>query len=118
MTPEDHIEEVLAHLAEGRIFPDVAPINTATPYITYQVVGGEPMNFLSGDRPNKQHVRVQINCWAGARERAEASELSMLVEDALRSAIALQAEVVSGRVSTYDEETDLRGTMQDFSIFC
>lgn len=118
MTPEDHIEQVLAHLAEGRIFPDVAPPNTATPYITFQVVGGEPMNFLSGDRPNKQHVRIQINCWAGARERAEASELSMLVEDALRSAIALQVEVVSGRVSTYDEEIDLRGTMQDFMLFC
>ena len=118
MTPEDHIEVVLAHLAGGRLYPDVAPLSTETPYITYQVVGGEPMNFLSGDRPTKQHVRMQVNCWAGADERAEVSELAKLVEDALRSATELQVEVVSGRTSTYDEETDSRGTMQDFMLFC
>jgi hypothetical protein len=103
VTPEDHIEVVLAHLADGRLYPDVAPLSTDTPYITYQVVGGEPMNFLSGDRPAKQHVRMQVNCWAGADER---------------SATELQVEVVSGRTSTYDEETDSRGTMQDFMLFC
>ena len=42
----------------------------------------------------------------------------MLVEDALRSATALQVEVASGRVATYDEGTNLRGTMQDFMLFC
>jgi hypothetical protein len=118
VTPEDHIDGVLAHLADGRVYPDVAPLDTDTPYITYQVAGGEPINFLSGDRPDKQFVRMQVNCWAGADERAEVSELAKLVEDALRSATELQVEVVSGRTSTYDEETDSRGTMQDFMLFC
>ena len=116
MTPEDYIDAVLQHLAGGRVFPDVAPLDTVKPYITYQVVGGEPMNFLSGDRPNKQHVRMQVNVWAS--HRIEASEVGMLVEDALRSATALQVEVASGRVATYDEETDSRGIMQDFMLFC
>ncbi|MBD8654119.1 DUF3168 domain-containing protein [Oxalobacteraceae sp. CFBP 13730] len=116
MTAEDHIDGVLAHLADGRVYPDVAPLGTDTPYITYQVVGGEPINFLSGDRPDKQFVRMQVNVWS--KHRAEAAEISMLVEDALRSATALQVEVVSGRTSTYDEETDSRGTMQDFMLFC
>jgi len=116
MTPEDHIDAALQHLAEGRIFPDVAPLDTAKPYITYQAVGGEPMNFLSGDHPSKQHVRMQINVWS--ERRIEASEIGMLVEDALRSLTALQVEVASGRVATYDEEADLRGVMQDFMLFC
>jgi len=116
MTAEDHIDAVLAHLADGRIFPDVAPLGTLTPYITYQAVGGEPMNFLSGDRPDKQHVRIQVNVWS--ERRNEASEIGMLVEDALRSAAELQVEVASGRVATYDEETNLRGTMQDFTLYC
>lgn len=116
MTPEDHIDGVLAHLVDGRVYPDVAPLDTDTPYITYQVVGGEPINFLSGDRPDKQLVRMQVNVWS--ERRAEASEVGMLVEDALRSATALQVEVVSGRMSTYDEETDTRGTLQDFMLFC
>jgi len=116
VTPEDHIDGVLARLADGRVYPDVAPLGTDTPYITYQVVGGEPINFLSGDRPDKQFVRMQVNVWS--KRRAEAAEISMLVEDALRSATELQVEVVSGRTSTYDEETDSRGTMQDFMLFC
>lgn len=117
MTPEDHIDITLQHLAGGRVFPDVAPLNTERPFITYQAVGGEPINLLTGEKPEKQPHRMQVNCWA--EHRVEASELGMLVEDALRSAgDSLQTEVLNGRVSTYDEETDLRGTMQDFMIFC
>ena len=117
MTPEDHIDAVLQHLAGGRVFPDVAPLNTERPFITYQAVGGAPINLLTGEKPTKQPHRMQVNCWAA--QRIEASELGMLVEDALRSAgNALQTEVLTGRVATYDEETDLRGTMQDFQIFC
>ena len=116
MTPEEHVHSALSNLAGGRIFPDLAEVDTPTPYITYQVVGGEPINFLSGERPDKQFVRMQVNVWSD--RRAEAAEISMLVEDALRSATALQVEVVSGRTSTYDEETDSRGPMQDFMLFC
>ena len=116
MTPEDHIDAVLQHLAGGRVFPDVAPLNTERPFITYQAVGGAPENYLSGDRPGKQQVRMQVNVWA--ERRAEASELGMLVEDAMRSATDLLVEVITGRTATYDEETDLRGVMQDFSMYC
>jgi len=116
MTPEEHIDSVLQHLAGGRVFPDVAPEKTETPYITYQAVGGAPVNFLSGDQPDKQPVRMQVNCWASTR--IEASELGAQVEQAMRAAIALQVEVDSSRVATFDETTNYRGTMQDFQIFC
>jgi len=116
MTPEEHIYQVLLGLAGGRVFPDIAPLDTVKPYVTFQSVGGAPTNYLSGDRPDKQHVRMQVNVWA--ERRMEASELGMLVEDAMRSANHLQVEVLTGRVATYDEPTNLRGTMQDFSLFC
>lgn len=115
MTPEEHIDSVLQHLAGSRVFPDVAPEKTATPYITYQAVGGAPVNFLSGDQPDKQPVRMQVNCWASTR--IEASELGAQVEQAMRAATELQVEVAAGRVATFDETTNYRGTMQDFSIW-
>lgn len=116
MTPEDHIDAVLQHLAGGRIFPDVAPLNTERPFITYQRVGGTPDEYLSGDRAEKRYRRFQVNVWAV--HRAEASDLGMLTEDALRSATYLQVEVLTELTATYDEDTDLRGFMQDFNLFC
>jgi hypothetical protein len=115
MTIEEMIYAVLRGLAGGRVFPDVAPENTATPYITYQAVGGEVMNFLSGDRPDKALTRMQINVWS--ETRIEASALGAQVEDAVRAAVNLQPQVLTGRVATYDETTQYRGTMQDFNLF-
>jgi hypothetical protein len=114
MTIEAEVCAVLQHLAGGQIFPDVAPEGTPVPYITYQAVGGEPINFISGDKPGKTNTRMQVNVWAATR--LEASALAELVEDALRSAADLQPEVLTGRVATYDETTKYRGTMQDFSL--
>lgn len=115
MTIEAQVYEALKDLFDGRLFPDFAPDNTATPYGTYQAVGGEPINFLSGDRPGRTNTRMQVNVWAATR--IEASELGAQVEDALRATAVLQTEVLTGRIATYDEVTQLRGTMQDFSLY-
>jgi hypothetical protein len=115
MTIEAEVYAALQGLAGGRVFPDVAPENTAVPYITYQAVGGEPVNFLSGEAPGKTNARMQINVWA--KTRIEASELGAQVEDAIRAATHLQPEVLTGRVATYDETTQYRGTMQDVSLW-
>lgn len=115
MTIEAQVYAVLKVLAGGRVFPDVAPEDTLTPYITYQAVGGEPVNFLSGEAPGKANARMQVNVWASTR--IEASELGAQVEDVMRAAVNLQPEVLTGRVATYDETTTYRGTMQDFSLW-
>jgi hypothetical protein len=115
MTIEAEVLVALQGLAGGQVFPDVAPESTSVPYITYQAVGGEPINFLSGDRPGKTNARIQVNVWA--KTRLEASELGEQVEDAIRAAVDLQPEVLTGRVATYDEATRYRGTMQDFSCW-
>ena len=116
MTPEDYIDGLLAPLVAGRVFPDVAPQGATVPYITYQAVGGDPINFLTGEAPDKSNTRMQVNVWAATR--LEAAELGSQVEAAVRSAAQLQPEVLTGRVATYDDLTLHRGTMQDFSLFC
>lgn len=115
MTIEELVFQALGDLAGGRIFPDFAPADTPTPYITYQVVGGAPLNFLTGDKPGKSNARVQISCWS--QNRIEASNLGAQIEDAIRESTLLQPEVVTGRSSTFDEETQYRGSTQDFSLF-
>lgn len=116
MTPEALIYAALQHLAGGRVLPDFAPEGTEAPFIIYQVVGGEPINYLTGEQPDKQKVRMQVSVWAGL-DRIEASELGQQVEEAIRAATDLQPEVASGRIATYDEDTKARGTRQDFYIF-
>lgn len=97
------------------MFPDFAPQGTQTPYITYQAVGGEPIDMLDGTIPDKTNVRMQINVWSTSR--IEASELGAQVELTIRQQVALQPTVLTGRVATLDEETLYRGTMQDFNLF-
>ena len=117
MTAEALIYDALKHLAGGRVLPDFAPENTAAPFIVYQAVGGEPINYITGEQPDKQRVRMQVSVWAG-ESRIEASTLGQQVEAAIRAATAMQPEVASGRVATYDEETRSRGTRQDFYLLC
>lgn len=116
MTPEEHIAAALRHLAGGRVFPDVAEPDTTTPYITYQVTGGEPVTFISDDIPDKQNLHIQVRVWS--RRREEASHIGAQAERALLAAASLQADVLTCRIASYDETTQYRGTTQDFQLFC
>ena len=40
-----------------RVFPDVAPLSTARPYITYQQIGGQSLRFVEGTAADKRHHR-------------------------------------------------------------
>lgn len=115
MSIEAQVYAALQALAGGNVYPDVAPENTPPPYITYQAVGGQPINLLTGEKPGKRNARMQVNVWAASRP--EAAALAQQVEDALRDTKALQTEVLTGQVATYDENTKLRGTRQDFSLW-
>lgn len=115
MTIESEVFAALQGLVDGRVFPDVAPEDTPVPYITYQAVGGEPVNLLTGELPGKTNTRMQVNVWASTR--LAASEIGAQVENVLRSANALQPDVLTGRTATYDDTTRYRGTTQDFSLW-
>ena len=112
---ELQVYTALVGLVGARVFPDFAPTGTALPFMTFQQVGGDPINFVGGDIPDKERVRVQVNVWAATR--TEASDLGRQAEHALRAVAGLQTEVLTGRIATYDETTEYRGTMQDFAFF-
>jgi len=97
-----------------RVFPDVAPATTAKPFITWQQVGGDVIQPING-LPDKRNAMVQINCWA--ERRMDANALALAVEAALVAATALVARPMSALVATNDDDTGLRGAMQDFSIW-
>jgi hypothetical protein len=115
MTMEAQIFEALRALVSDRVIPDFADEGETLPFITYQAVGGAPVNYIEGAIPNRENTRLQVNVWAATRD--DASALGKQVEDALRLTAALQTEVITGRIATYDEDTKYRGTMQDFSIW-
>lgn len=115
MTVEATIFNALKGLVNNRVYPDVAPANTARPYITYQQVGGLPVNFVEGGTPSKANGRFQVSVWADTR--ATASATAKLATAALRATASLQTTVLSEPVATHDGPTGYRGTRQDFSFW-
>ena len=64
-----------------KVFPGgVAPQGTALDYVTHQTAGRDPQGYLS-ERPDMDHVRTQINCWAA--DAGAAAVLARKVEAAL-----------------------------------
>ena len=114
MTPHEQIFQLLGDLVDGRVFPGIAEPETPTPYITYQFIGGPPINFVTGERPSKRFTRVQINTWAATS--VEAAQVAMQAEDAIRASRALQVEVLTTAADTSDAE--YRGAVQEFMLFC
>lgn len=115
MSVEADIYSTLQGLVGGRVFPDVAPFSTQRPYITYQQVGGVAPSFVDSTVPSKRNGRFQVNVWADTR--AQASTIAAQIEAALIAATAFQARPLSAAVSLHDDATELRGCMQDFTVW-
>lgn len=98
-----------------RVSPDVAPAGTATPYITYQGIGGQSMQYMDKTLPSKRNTLIQINVWG--KNRAEALPIIRQAEQAISTSTLFQASPVGEPLWTYDEEADLRGCLQTFSIW-
>ena len=97
----------------SRVFPDIAPHGTPRPYITYQSVGGRPTATLDG--PDElRNSRMQINVWADVRSTADGTMEQVVTA---LSAGELNATPLGDPVSAYEEETKLRGSRLDFSIW-
>lgn len=98
-----------------RVFPDVAPISTERPYVTYQQIGGTAIQPLGREVPSKRNAFVQVNVWADTR--AEASALSERIDAAFRLATTMQATPMAEPISTNDDDLRLRGTIQEFNVW-
>ena len=100
-----------------RVFADVAPTNTATPYITWQLIGGRSLGWLDGSPADKRHTFVQVNVWAGTRK--ESMTLIRAVELALRTSPAFRAWPDAEPMTDleYDMEPPRYGAMQDYQVY-
>ena len=115
MSIEFDIQTVLKPLASGGVFFDSAPFDTPKPYIVISQIGGQPVGYLESVSPDKKNGRFQINAWHNTRSTASA--LGRLIEKTLVESPLIRAEVMNGLAYRFDEETGLKGTEQDFSIW-
>ena len=96
------------------VFPLVAPIGSLDRFIVYQQIGGDPLRYTDGTASDKRMVMVQVASWA--RTKAASITLARQVEDALSVTGLLVVDVVSEVIDRHDEDSDLYGSLQDFSI--
>ena len=115
MSVESNIFSTLTALTAGRVFPDVAPLSTVKPYITYTQVGGEAVSKIAPTVSNKKHGRFQINVWANTR--ASASILMLQVEASMVQASTFNARALDAPSSAYDNDMLTYSSMQDFSVW-
>jgi hypothetical protein len=114
MTVESDIFLALKGLVDNRCFPDMAPITTAKPYITYTQIGGEALALLDGSLPDKKQGRFQVNVWGDTR--SSVSALMLQVELAMSQQTVFRARPVSAPSSDYDHDMLTYGSMQDFNV--
>lgn len=115
MSIEDTISQALDPLVDQRVYRDNARFSTPRPYITFQQVGGEPVDYMAGAVPDLDNGRFQINVWADDRDTAAA--IGRAARAALVGSTAMRATTASGMVATWLDGTGLYGTRQDFSIW-
>lgn len=98
-----------------RTFPDFAPTNTTRPYVTYQQIGGQAVNFVDRLVPSKRNARVQVNVWANSR--ADAVTTMQAIEDAIRMSTVFQGEPESAMSADFDADFPVYSAMQDFTVW-
>ena len=98
-----------------RVYPDVAPMNTVKPWVTWQGLGGRTMRMLNNTAADKRNTLMQINVWSTSR--LEANTLMRAIEDALCASTSLTVRPEGEPLSTYEEDTLLYGALQRFSIY-
>ncbi|PVY81059.1 uncharacterized protein DUF3168 [Cupriavidus alkaliphilus] len=94
-----------------KVYPDVAPSGAERPYVTYQAVGGQDVNDLSGPA-DLENQRMQINVWSATRAATVAT-----MRSARAALVAAGALPIGAPVSDSEQDTQLYGSRLDFSIW-
>lgn len=116
MSVESLIFDTLKGFVANRVYPDIAPEGVvALPRITYQQVSGLAVNYVSNSPPGVENARQQISVWGGTR--LQVNSLARQVKNAIRAQPLLHATVLGELVATYEPDTKLYGTRQDFSLW-
>ena len=78
-----------------------------------QRVGGEGQLYLDKRTKGGYQVRLQVAVWAV--DRMTANDCALAIENAITD--LPQASALGAAVADADEDTNLRGMRQDFSIY-
>lgn len=104
----------LLNAINPRTYPDIAPAGTATPYVTYQQIGGESIRYAD-NTADSRFPTIQVNVWS--RSRLESATIIRQIEDALCAASAFQASPQGEPMSVHEPDTGLYGSIQRFDVF-
>jgi hypothetical protein len=118
MSIEIDFRTTIINAAPNRVFPDFAPSavlseSNVSPFVTYQVIGGDGRRRIDQADSLKMY-RIQVNCYA--KTRILCSNLAILVESLLNNATLFKAVSLNQPISVYEDEVNLYGCMQDYSI--
>lgn len=113
MPAEVTIRNALLPLASGGVYFDSVPMDTATPFILINRVGGMPVAFVERKLPSQRNGRFQINVFHTSRGMADA--LGVQVEKTMVE--TLGATRLTELAATMDDGLKLKGTQQDFSYW-
>ena len=97
-----------------RVFPDFAPTGTAKPFVTWSIIGGQALLPMGKTVPNRRQALVQVNVWS--ETRIEANSLMLQIDSAFRQSSVFDASPYAEMMTVVDEESNLRGAIQDFRI--
>ena len=98
-----------------RIFPDVAPEGTPEPYLVWKLYGGRAIRYTEDEMPDRRNNQLEVSIWSPSR--SECNTLMQQVELALMAAPQLQSRAITELYTAYDEDTALRGVVQDFDVW-
>ena len=113
MSIETLLPQLLGPVADGRLYPDVAPDGAGLPYATWQQAGGRVFQFLEGGQADLRESRIQFAVWDDTRLGANALMRAM---EAVLVAAPTCAEAIGALTSSHDPTTGLYGARQDFYI--
>lgn len=98
-----------------RTFPDVAPLGTVAPWVTWQQLGGASLRFVDNTAADKRNTLLQVSVWS--KTRTEANTLARQIEDALCAYAGFVAQPQGEAASVYEPDTLLFGAIQRFSVY-
>lgn len=99
----------VTNLVSTRIYPQIAPDNTAVPYITYQVIVGMAYNRMAGAPPGERKL-IQINCISNSYSNGKA------IAEAVKAALNVATGYLVSERDDYFPQTENHRVMLDFSL--
>lgn len=109
---QEQLFTALATVADGRVFPNVAPNNVARPYVVYTRVASTPENTLADGAP-VENTRFQIDCFASTY--ASAVSLSESVKSAMKASSLTNLLLLEQ--DQFEPDALLHRVILDFSVW-